>query len=104
MFLLKHEFQHVNTVPLCISFCRELGYVYAGVQFEFECFCGNTFPRADKYPKLAEKECGKVCPGNATQMCGGLWANSVYETGVEIFVIKADGTEAILENENYWRQ
>lgn len=33
--------------------------------------------------EVPEARCNMKCTGNRTQTCGGTWANSVYETGVE---------------------
>lgn len=84
--MLKHHFNFGQpcTIQHCINFCRELGYVYAGVQHFTHCFCGNTLPKnSPKFPKLGEGKCNTPCRGNPSQMCGGTWANSVYETGNE---------------------
>merc|ERR1712048_1229307 len=47
---------------------------YAGTQFYKQCFCGNSF---GKYGKA---KCSTKCPGNKG-ICGGGWANSVYQIG-----------------------
>lgn len=83
MFQYQFHFDKVLTVPHCINFCRELGYVYAGMQHHSSCFCGNTFPKAHTFPELTEDKCNTSCHGNPGQMCGGEYANSVYETGIE---------------------
>ena len=61
------------TVDNCISFCANQNYVYAGVQFGQECLCGNSF---GKYGQASN--CDHDCSGASDQVCGGLWANSVY--------------------------
>ena len=55
------------------------GYKYAGTQYWEWCYCG------DKYDTLEEAtNCDAQCRGNPFTMCGGTWANSVYEvTGIE---------------------
>lgn len=83
MFPYSFHFNNVCTIPHCINFCREAGYVYAGLQYYYQCFCGNTFPKPKTNPKLTEDICNMPCHGNASQICGGHWANSVYETGNE---------------------
>ena len=50
------------------------GYRFAGTQASNWCFCG------DKYDTLGlATNCDNKCKGNPDQICGGLWANSVYE-------------------------
>ena len=50
------------------------GFKYAGTQYWDWCFCGV------KYDILGEAtNCDAPCRGNPNQMCGGTWANSVYE-------------------------
>ena len=66
------------TVELCQNMCARKGYVFAGVQFFDECFCGNNLPPVKK----PESECNAPCKGDISQMCGGRLRNSVYETGV----------------------
>jgi len=51
------------------------GYRYAGTQQSVYCFCGNKY---DTYG--AANTCNTNCKGNPNQICGGSWANSVYET------------------------
>ena len=51
-------------------------YLYAGVQYTSECFCGNSY---GKYGSLPESSCNMPCSGNKTQICGGTWSNSVYK-------------------------
>lgn len=52
-----------------------------GVQMRLHCFCGNDFGLYDKKP---EKECRVACTGNADQICGGGWRNSIYTTGLKL--------------------
>ena len=50
------------------------GYKYAGTQHTDWCFCG------DKYDTLGEaSNCDAKGRGNPSQICGGTWANAVYE-------------------------
>lgn len=65
------------TIGKCIQDCKALGYKYAGLQSQNQCFCGDTY---GKYG-AAEGECTKRCVGDKSTICGGTWANSIYETG-----------------------
>merc|ERR1712038_810503 len=67
------------TPKLCVAKCRKLGYLYAGVQWYSQCFCGNKLG----YKKLPSSKCNTACKGDVHVMCGGGWANSVYSTGVK---------------------
>lgn len=62
------------TTELCISTCRERGFDYAGTQYGSQCFCGNNY---GVYGKA--DNCTMQCSGNSGQICGGTWANSVYQ-------------------------
>ncbi len=71
------ESKHGMTPALCISVCREKGFAYAGVQYSYQCFCGNSY---GKYGRA--DNCDMRCSGNSHKICGGSWANSVYSTGI----------------------
>lgn len=46
------------------------------------CFCDNVLnPTLNQ--KIEGSKCNRACRGNITQMCGGVWANAIYETGLE---------------------
>ncbi|XP_066282938.1 beta-1,3-glucan-binding protein-like [Branchiostoma lanceolatum] len=63
------------TPKLCLDYCAEAGYTYAGVQYGVECFCGDSFGQFGAAP---ESDCTIPCGGDAGQMCGNGWKNSVY--------------------------
>ncbi|XP_076095742.1 uncharacterized protein LOC143066817 [Mytilus galloprovincialis] len=63
------------TVQKCQQFCGQKGFKYAGVEYGFECFCGNVL-RKDR--KRKESDCKKPCAGNKRQICGGTWRISIY--------------------------
>ena len=60
-----------------------LGFKFFGLQWRAHCFCGNEF---GKYGKKPDEECRVACTGNADQICGGGWRNSIYTTGVKLTV------------------
>jgi hypothetical protein len=64
-----------NTPAQCLSFCKGAGYAYAAVEFGTQCFCGNTY---GSYGPSAG--CTSACAGDATQVCGGFDAESVFAT------------------------
>ena len=65
------------TVEHCVASCRSRGFAYAALQYADWCFCGNSLGAA-----RPSRACTMACPGNASQICGGIYGNSVYSTGV----------------------
>jgi hypothetical protein len=61
------------TTETCLQFCQQRGFTYAGTQYSSWCFCGNSYGRSG-----IANNCDMKCSGNASQTCGGAWANSVY--------------------------
>jgi len=61
----------------CINKCRSLNYPYAGLQYYYQCFCGEEY---DKYGKADESLCNYLCRDSSGSFCGGSWKNSVYKT------------------------
>jgi hypothetical protein len=70
-----------------IEQCRELcsNYTYFGLQATNNCLCGNSYGR---YGQVAESECNKPCSGNAGQICGNNWRNSVYRVNTYLGCFK----------------
>lgn len=62
------------TVNTCLSRCAEGGYNYGGVQFGEFCFCGNDYGRYG-----SSTACNVPCSGNANEVCGGSFANNIYQ-------------------------
>jgi hypothetical protein len=42
------------------------------------CYCGNTYGK-DGAASLWGLKCNKPCSGNQSQICGGEYANSIYQ-------------------------
>ncbi|XP_052106228.1 zonadhesin-like isoform X16 [Mytilus californianus] len=63
------------TVQKCQQFCGQKGFKFAGVEYGYECFCGNVL-RKDR--KRKERDCKTPCSGNKQQICGGTWRISIY--------------------------
>jgi endo-1,4-beta-xylanase len=66
-----------TTTESCIATCQAAGYAYAGTQDGSQCFCANSYGAYGQ-----SDACDMACSGDATETCGGPWANSVYATGV----------------------
>jgi hypothetical protein len=57
------------TNEMCGDFCFDRGYAYAGTEYYYECYCGNTLAKAAK--EVPESDCNTPCWGDETQPCGG---------------------------------
>ncbi len=62
------------TLQSCASICRQKGFKYAAAQNGNQCFCGNSYGKHGK-----ATNCDTKCAGNSNEICGGSWANSLYE-------------------------
>jgi hypothetical protein len=60
----------------CATLCKAAGFNLAGTQISKECWCGDSLNGAQPVPN--NNECNMQCLGNAAEMCGGGWQNSVY--------------------------
>jgi len=70
-----------NTPTACIELCTSKGYKYAGVQYSYQCFCGNEAPPSISLRPLTE--CSSTCNGDRSQKCGGSWRMNVYTAGTK---------------------
>jgi protein xylosyltransferase len=78
---LYSNFKETNSPKKCIQTCLQSGFVYAGVQYSSECFCGNHEPSIDA--KLADSSCNMKCPAEPKKSaCGGYFTMNIYETGI----------------------
>ena len=66
------------TVEMCLSTCRSKGFLYSGLQWQIECYCG-TEP-VGGFEWAWPNKCYDKCAGNTNQICGGSLAMSVYST------------------------
>lgn len=55
------------TVFRCQDNCAERGYMYAGLEFGAECYCGHRI----QAPNASESDCNMECKGEKNNMCGG---------------------------------
>ncbi|KAK3100720.1 hypothetical protein FSP39_024244 [Pinctada imbricata] len=63
--------------PMCVHHCFEKGYYYAGLQNQYQCFCGNSYGRYGP-----ASQCNLSCYPATQFKCGGKNANTVYSTGL----------------------
>ncbi|XP_075424242.1 sialate:O-sulfotransferase 2 isoform X1 [Ascaphus truei] len=62
------------TVFRCQDNCAERGYMYAGLEFGAECYCGHRI----KALNVSESECNMECKGEKSSLCGGVNRLSIY--------------------------
>uniref|UniRef100_A0A8C3CFP9 WSC domain containing 2 n=1 Tax=Cairina moschata TaxID=8855 RepID=A0A8C3CFP9_CAIMO len=62
------------TVFRCQDNCAERGYLYAGLEFGAECYCGHKV----QAPNASEPECNMPCKGERGSTCGGANRLSIY--------------------------
>ncbi|XP_040433047.1 WSC domain-containing protein 2 [Cygnus olor] len=62
------------TVFRCQDNCAERGYLYAGLEFGAECYCGHKV----QAPNASEPECNMPCKGERSSTCGGANRLSIY--------------------------
>ncbi|NWX85950.1 WSCD2 protein, partial [Nothoprocta pentlandii] len=55
------------TVFRCQDNCAERGYLYAGLEFGAECYCGHKIQAGN----VSEAECAMACKGERGTTCGG---------------------------------
>lgn len=65
------------TVEACISIAKTQGFKYAGVQYGTQCFAGDVLGYTE-----VPQDCDMPCQSDPQEICGGVWANSVYRTGL----------------------
>ena len=69
------------TVASCFAAARSAGYAYAGLQFQGQCYAGNTLGYVKVLPVSNEKiKCDTACIAAPGETCGGGWYNSIYAT------------------------
>ena len=77
------------TPDACFLTCARKGFRYAGLQYSRSCVCGNRY---GKYGKA--DNCNMPCTGDKSKICGGSWANSVYNvSGIRARAISHQGME-----------
>ncbi|CAL5868505.1 uncharacterized protein PFLUO_LOCUS2731 [Penicillium psychrofluorescens] len=60
----------------CMKYCSNAGFSLAGTEYAGQCFCGN---KMESSSKIGAGKCNMKCEGDASQICGGSAALSVYE-------------------------
>ena len=63
----------VYLLTCCLLFVPK-NYVYAGLQYRDQCYCGNTYGGLGP-----ATNCNMACSGNSRQMCGGSSSNTIVK-------------------------
>ncbi|XP_053313157.1 WSC domain-containing protein 1 [Spea bombifrons] len=63
------------TIGHCQEACAERSYLYAGLAYGAECYCGNNLP----LNRAKEEECNNECKGEKGSVCGGVNRLSVFQ-------------------------
>ncbi|EMD36066.1 hypothetical protein CERSUDRAFT_115979 [Gelatoporia subvermispora B] len=69
------------TVESCVDFCNDQSFIFAGVEFAQECYCGNAMDNGGTNTSLTD--CSTACTGNADELCGAGDRLDVYWSGVQ---------------------
>ena len=83
---------------VCADFCgtKSAGapYAYFGLEFAYQCWCGNEL-HFDAYKnKTDESKCDTPCYGQQRELCGGTWFMNVYRRNGAPTTSQATGTSS----------
>ncbi|KAL0947887.1 hypothetical protein HGRIS_010522 [Hohenbuehelia grisea] len=65
-----------NSAEKCTSACKAASYLYAGLEFADECWCGNFLGTT---PQKPEEDCSLRCTGDHSEICGGSARLTIYK-------------------------
>ncbi|KAH8653201.1 WSC domain-containing protein [Tricladium varicosporioides] len=68
-----------RTIANCVTGCSAKGYIYAGMEYGGECWCGNSINNGAK--STAATDCSMTCSDNATEYCGAGSRLNLYQNG-----------------------
>ncbi|KAH9172526.1 copper radical oxidase [Lactarius sanguifluus] len=67
------------TVESCVNFCSGQGFIYAGIEYAQECYCGNIISHGSA--SVASSDCSFACTGDASETCGAGNRLNLYWSG-----------------------
>ena len=67
------------TVENCISFCGDKDFIYAGLEYYQECYCGNNILNGGA--ETTASDCSFPCTGDSAEVCGAGNRLSMYWSG-----------------------
>jgi len=73
--LIQKTSANDTTIESCRQLCSSQNYLYTGLQYGKECWCGNTY---GSFGKAAESDCNMACAGDSTETCGAGARNSIF--------------------------
>ncbi|EFO99978.1 CRE-SQV-6 protein [Caenorhabditis remanei] len=77
----EYKFPKSNGKSTCRKNCYKAGFLYYGLEFGQECFCGNDVTNATE---TDDKDCQTYkCPGSEQEFCGGFNAIEIFRTGLK---------------------
>ena len=56
-------------------------FIYSGVAFKNECWCGSSLQGTDVNTKASDADCSMACAGDASAICGGTWFANLSRCG-----------------------
>ena len=88
------------TIQMCLKICRDKGYEYAGLEWQYECYCGDK-PDQDFEWAWPEK-CNDRCSGDLSQNCGGSDAISIWKVPPKnldgVCILNSPATRSVLND------
>ncbi|KAI0294118.1 galactose oxidase [Multifurca ochricompacta] len=66
------------TVENCVNFCNNRNFIYAGVEYAQECYCGNVISNGGT--SATSSDCSFPCTGNAAEVCGAANRLNLYKS------------------------
>ncbi|KAM4065728.1 WSC domain-containing protein [Hirsutella rhossiliensis] len=63
----------------CIAACAKNSYIFCGLEYGGECWCGNQLGTGSVH--APDVDCGMTCTDNTTEFCGGPSRLNVYRLG-----------------------
>jgi WSC domain len=81
------------TPQYCAGNCTSLGYIYMGLEYARECFCGNSLASTSTVNTAGK--CNTVCAGNGNYYCGGSSALNVYTINTNATTSNSTATSSL---------
>lgn len=66
------------TIPMCLNFCQDKGFQFAGIEYAGECICDNALSNGASL-QATSSNCHMPCSGMPGTICGGPGALSLYQ-------------------------
>lgn len=88
------------TVERCIGNCTANGFGVAGIEYSYQCFCGNYL--SNGAAKTMQSQCNMACAGNAGEFCGAGDRLSVYSNSTANLTVYAVPSVQTTELPSNW--